>query len=293
MHSQPQFICHIVFARMESYLCVWWARRLRDSTPATPPTPRETWLAWPESRSKVSCCRRLSICPLAPSVWAVPLSAWLVARRCLCSTSPFHPSYIIRRSDKWKTIIECQFVTVITARDARMRQFPRLLLGDPFFLSCSKCAKQCFLSDIDHFVSWHNEAACEKFNVFFLHIFRTNACKVSTYIQQQWITPTQLLHNTECNFNYSFFYCSCRCSLERRWTPAAARAELGKCFCFGAMPPPGLASLWHHTTAAAAFCFNYQEETWVMWPEPWRRLPAVLPHRWIMVDEWLIWIKCV
>lgn len=34
------------------------------------------------------------------------------------------------------------------------------------FLSCGKCAKQCFQSDIDHFLSWHNEAACEEFTAF-------------------------------------------------------------------------------------------------------------------------------
>lgn len=63
-----------------------------------------------------------------------------------------------------------------------------------------------------------------KNSLLLLHKFRTSTCKVSTYIQQQWITPTQPLHHTGCDFNYSFFYCSCRCSLERRGT----RLQLGR-----------------------------------------------------------------
>lgn len=130
--AAPQLICHIVFARMESYLCEQWACRLQDSTPATPPTQKETWLAWPKSRSKVSCCWRLSIWLLALCVCRC-VSHCLAAGLPLGSTYSFHPSYIIHCSDKWKNGIECQFVMVITGRDAGMRDFQRLLLWRSVF----------------------------------------------------------------------------------------------------------------------------------------------------------------
>lgn len=66
-------VCHTVFTRMESCLCTRWAHSQRDSTPAMPQTRRETWLAWPKWRSKVSSCWRLSIRLPAPSGCAVSL----------------------------------------------------------------------------------------------------------------------------------------------------------------------------------------------------------------------------
>lgn len=54
------FICRTVFPRTDPYLWEQRAHGQRDSTPATPPTRRETWLAWPKWRSKVSCCWRPS-----------------------------------------------------------------------------------------------------------------------------------------------------------------------------------------------------------------------------------------
>lgn len=237
------------------------------------------------------CCWRLSICPAG----AVCLSR---ASRCLTgshaarfrSTSPFHPSYIIRRSDKWKTIIECRLVTAITARDARIRQFPRLLLGDPF--SELQQMRPNIQSDVDHFASWHNEAACGKSDAFapqnsgqthvkWAHVSSSSGLHLRSFCIIPNLIPTipSFIAPADVLWGDGGHGCS--------------SAEPGTYFCFGAMPPPGLASLWHHTAAAATFCFNYQEETWVTWPEPWRRLPAALPHPWIMVDEWLIWIKCV
>lgn len=89
---------------MESYLCKWRAPRQRDITPATPPTWREMWLAWPKWRSKVSSCWCLVIRLPAPSGCAVSLAVsftWHIrfTRYIICQSR--HGDHITSHGDTW------------------------------------------------------------------------------------------------------------------------------------------------------------------------------------------------
>lgn len=150
-------VCHTVFTRMESCLCTRWARSQRVSTPATPPTRRETWLAWPKWRSKVSSCWRLSIRRPAPSGCAVSLVVSVTLNFCFTPLTSFFGAITeneLAAESSWRSQYR-----------ERPREFWRLLLGDPF--SPNKTLPNvCSLNSGQVHVKY-------------------------AHIQYRWITPTQ------------------------------------------------------------------------------------------------------
>lgn len=75
--------------------------------------------------------------------------------------------------------------------------------------------------------------------MFMLSKFRTNTYKVCTYIQQQWITPTQLCIILNSIPTISLLFLLPMFSGEPGTRLQFGRA--GKMFCFGVMSLPGLA----------------------------------------------------
>lgn len=179
---------------MESYLCKQRAPRQRDSTPAAPPTRRETWLAWPKWRSKVSSCQRLSIRPPAPSGCAVSLAVsftWLIR---------FTPV--------------TSFVRVVIAIT---------LPGMAIYVNFKGYFSEICLPPYNHVLSQNSKCLFSK--------FRTSTCWVCTYPISADYTYTAL-HNPSLNWilPVSLLFLLLMFSGERLWdrTTAAAVFRLNK-----------------------------------------------------------------
>lgn len=137
LHISVNFPCHVLvislyvffmihmFTRKGSYLSEQWACSQQVTTPATPLTPRETWLVWPKWRSKVSWFQSVHQC-------AYKLLLWL-SRRLNSHFSLLH-----------HTLAKNEFNTTVSALLHPI--FP-LFLTPCEDLSQHRTQKVCFLSN--------------------------------------------------------------------------------------------------------------------------------------------------
>lgn len=107
---------YVIFIRMEFYLCEQWVYIQQDSTLATPPTLRGTWLAWQKWRSKVSCCLTVCLSVFLPansfSFCDVCVPNWLEATIIYISVScPCIMQQSSKRSSNWTWLVFSHAVT--------------------------------------------------------------------------------------------------------------------------------------------------------------------------------------